>query len=296
MLDPIFDRFVNHLRVERALSPNTVEAYGRDLREYLDHLQREGIGGPERIERVHVVSHLRHLHTRGLDVRSQRRHLSAIRVFHRWMLAEKFSPGDPAGDLEAPRGSRKLPEVLSLPEVERLLDAPDAATPQGARDRAMLELLYATGLRVTELISLPVGAVDMQSGVLLTRGKGDKERVVPVHAAALEKLLAWISGPREKMLRGRASRDLFVGPRGRRLTRQGFWKLLNRYGRAAGLARRLYPHLLRHSFATHLLEGGADLRAVQAMLGHADISTTQVYTHVDRTRLRSLYDKFHPRA
>jgi integrase/recombinase XerD len=295
-VDPFFDLFINHLRVERALSPNTVEAYGRDLREYIDDLAREGVSAPAGIARPHVVAHLHRLHARGLDVRSQRRHLSAIRSFHRWMLAEKHAPGDPAGDLEAPRGTRKLPEVLGLEEVERLLDAPDAATPQGVRDRAMLEMLYATGLRVSELVSLPLGAVNMESGVLLTRGKGDKERVVPVNPNALDKLRAWLAGPRERLLRGRASRDLFVGPRGRRLTRQGFWKLLARYGSKAGIARRLYPHLLRHSFATHLLEGGADLRAVQAMLGHADISTTQVYTHVDRARLRSLYDRFHPRA
>jgi integrase/recombinase XerD len=191
---------------------------------------------------------------------------------------------------------RALPALLSREDVERLLAAPGSRTAAGLRDRAMLELLYATGLRVSELVSLGVNQVDLEARVVLARGKGSRERLVPVGAPAVDALRDWLAGPRDRILRGRRSKDLFVTPRGGRMTRQGFWKLIARYARAAGIRGRVSPHQLRHSFATHLLAGGADLRAVQAMLGHADVSTTQIYTHVDRSQVRSLYDRHHPRA
>jgi integrase/recombinase XerD len=295
-LDPALDLFLSHLRVEKGLAANSVEAYARDLRRYLDDLARGGSDSWDRVGRPQVQAHLASLTRRGISARSQARALSALRAFHRLLLRERLAPADPTDEVDSPRGGRRLPSVLSPGEVERLLGTPDPRTGPGARDRAMLELLYATGLRVSELVSLDLNQVDLEARVLLARGKGSKERLVPVGAPAAEALRRWLAGPRQRMLRGRQSRDLFVTPRGRRMTRQGFWKLLGRYARSAGIRRRFSPHTLRHAFATHLLAGGADLRAVQAMLGHADISTTQIYTHVDRSQVRRLYDRHHPRA
>jgi integrase/recombinase XerD len=288
------DRFLDHLRVERALMPATLESYARDLREYLEWLESQGILHISRVGRLHVLAHLSALHARGLSRASQARHLSAVRGLHRFAAAEGVAPADPSDGIEASRGSRPLPRFLGVDEVDRLLAQPDARSPAGARDRAMLELLYASGLRVSELVGLPLAAVDAQLGIVRVRGKGGKERVVPVGERAQDTLAAYLRTGRGVLLGGRQSRDLFVTQRGRRMTRQGFWKLLGRYARAAGLPD-VHPHTLRHSFATHLLERGADLRAVQAMLGHADIATTQIYTHVDRERLKAVLAK-HPRA
>jgi integrase/recombinase XerD len=293
-LDDALDRYLAHLRVERALQPTTLESYARDLREYLDWLARQGKRTLVEATQIDVLQHLASLQQRGLSRASQARHLAALRGLHRFASAEGLSSSDPAEGVEGSRGSRPLPHFLGVEEVDRLLAAPDSAKPAGARDRAMLELLYASGLRVSELVALPAGAVDARLGIVRVRGKGGKERIVPVGERAQEALAAYLSGPRAALLRKRQSRDLFVTPRGKRMTRQGFWKLLARYAAAAGL-RDVHPHTLRHSFATHLLERGADLRAVQAMLGHADIATTQIYTHVDRERLKAVLAK-HPRA
>jgi integrase/recombinase XerD len=282
--------------VEKGLAANSVEAYARDARRYLLHLASRGVGSWEAVRRSDVQAHLAALLEARISPRSQARALSAIRGLHRLLLAERIAPADPTDEVDAPRGARRLPQLLSRDEVERLLAAPAPRSPAGVRDRAMLELLYATGLRVSELVNLDLNDVDLESRVLLAHGKGSKERLVPVGGIATEALRQWLGGPRDRMLRGRRSRDLFVTPRGRRMTRQGFWKLLGRYARAAGIRRPISPHKLRHSFATHLLEGGADLRAVQSMLGHADVATTEVYTHVDRTHARKLHRKHHPRA
>jgi integrase/recombinase XerD len=295
-LDAALDLFLSHVRLEKGLSANTVEAYGRDLRRYLEHLAAMGRTSWEAVTRADVQAHLAELVRRGLAARSQARALSSIRSLHALVYAEKLAPSDATDEIDAPRAGRKLPAPLSRGDVERLLAAPDARKPAGRRDRAMLELLYATGLRVSELVSLELNDVDLEARVLVARGKGSKERLVPVGAPAAEAVKAYLSGAREALLRGRRSKDLFVTPRGRRMTRQGMAKLLGRYARGAGISRRVSPHKLRHSFATHLLEGGADLRAVQAMLGHADVTTTQIYTHVDRTHARKLYERFHPRA
>jgi integrase/recombinase XerD len=295
-LDPALDLFLAHVRVEKGLADNSVEAYGRDLRRYLDHLAAMGIRGWDGVGRTEIRAHLAELTRRGISARSQARALSAIRSFHRLLAAERVAPADPSDEIDAPRPGRRLPELLSHAEIERLLAAPDPRSAAGRRDRAMLELLYATGLRVSELIGLEVNDLDLERRILVARGKGRKERLVPVGAPAAEAVRAYLGSARDRLLRGRRSRDLFVTPRGRRMTRQGFAKLLDRWARAAGLGRKISPHKLRHSFATHLLEGGADLRAVQAMLGHADVSTTQIYTHVDRTHVKRLYERFHPRA
>jgi integrase/recombinase XerD len=296
-LTPALDLFLAHLRVEKGLAPNSVESYVRDARRYVAFLHGIGRSSWEQVGRRDVQDHLAGLAGAALSPRSQARALSAVRGLHRLLAAERICGADPTDEVDAPRRGRKLPQLLSREEVDRLLAAPRTAPgAAGARDRAMLELLYATGLRVTELVSLEVNQVDLEARVLLARGKGRKERLVPVGTPAAEALRAWLAGPRERMLRQRRCRDLFVTPRGRRMTRQGFWKLLGRYARAAGITRRVSPHKLRHSFATHLLEGGADLRAVQSMLGHADVSTTEIYTHVDRTHARRLHARHHPRA
>ncbi len=295
-LEPALDLFLAHARVEKGLAANSVEGYGRDLRRYAAFLAARGRGSWDEVARGDVQAHLADLVARGLSARSQARALSAIRALHRLLAAERIARADPTDEIDAPRPGRRLPRVLSVEEVDRLLAAPDGRTAAGARDLAMLELLYATGLRVSELVSLELNDVNLETRVLLARGKGRKERLVPLGAPAAEAVARWLAGPRQRMLRGRRSRDLFVTPRGGRMTRQGFAKLLDRHARAAGLRRRVSPHKLRHSFATHLLAGGADLRAVQAMLGHADISTTQIYTHVDRTHVQRLYERCHPRA
>ncbi|HEY6100533.1 MAG TPA: site-specific tyrosine recombinase XerD [Anaeromyxobacter sp.] len=295
-LAPALDLFLSHVRVEKGLAANSVEAYGRDLRRYAGHLGGMGLSSWDAVTREEIRAHLAELVRGGLSPRSQARALSAIRSLHAFLYAEKLVPVNATDEIGAPRGGRKLPEPLSRAEVERLLAAPDVRKPAGRRDRAMLEVLYATGLRVSELVSLRLNDVDLESRVLVARGKGSKERLVPVGAPAAAAVRAYLAGARDALLKGRRSRDLFVTPRGRRMTRHGMAKLLGRCARAAGIRRRVSPHKLRHSFATHLLEGGADLRAVQAMLGHADVSTTQIYTHVDRTHVKRLYERFHPRA
>ena len=294
-LDEALDRYLAHLRVERGLLPATLECYARDLREYLDWLVRQGLGRLALVTEPLVLQHLGALQLRGLSRASQARHLAALRGLHKFACAEGMAPLDPSEGVGATRGSRPLPNFLSVDEVDRLLTQPDARTAQGARDQAMLEVLYASGLRVSELVALPLSAIDPQAGVVRVRGKGGKERIVPVGERARNCLSTYLSAARQRLLGLRRSPDLFVTPRGGRMTRQGFWKLIGRHARAAGIGQRVYPHSLRHSFATHLLERGADLRAVQAMLGHADIATTQIYTHVDRARLKAVIAR-HPRA
>ena len=294
-LDRALDRFLAHLQVERGLLPATLDAYSRDLGEYLRWLRDEGVGSVAEVTEPVVFKHLAALHRRGLARASQARHLAALRGLHKFAAAEGICPEDPAARVEATRGARPLPNFLGVGEVDHLLAQPEAGTAAGARDKAMLELLYASGLRVSELVALPLAAVDPRTGIVRVRGKGDKERIVPVGERAQEALATYLESARGALLGNKQSRDLFVTPRGGKMTRQGFWKLLGRYTRAAGIARRVTPHTLRHSFATHLLERGADLRAVQAMLGHADITTTQIYTHVDRERMKAVLSK-HPRA
>jgi len=294
-LDEAVDRYLAHLRVERGLLAATLEAYARDLREYLEWLTARRIARLAEVNEPLVLQHLAALQLRGLSRASQARHLAALRGLHKFANAEGLTPGDPSEGVETTRGSRPLPHFLAVDEVDRLLAQPDARNPSGARDKAMMELLYASGLRVSELVALPISAIDPHTGVVRVRGKGGKERIVPVGERARDALGAYLIGPRQKLLGTRHSSDFFVTPRGGHMSRQGFWKLLGRYARAAGIQQRVYPHTLRHSFATHLLERGADLRAVQAMLGHADIATTQIYTHVDRERLKAVIAK-HPRA
>jgi integrase/recombinase XerD len=295
-MEGLLDAFIAFIRAERGLSGKTVDAYAADLTVYFEDLRALGIHAVEQVKQEDVAEHLRRLGQRGLSRRSQARHLAAVRGFHRFLIAEKLAQKDPTEDLDTPRSARKLPSFLTLEEVEQLLAAPDERHPEGLRDKAMLELLYATGLRVSELCGLGINDVQLGAGYLVAKGKGSKERVVPVGSVAVEKVQAYLAGTRQLLLKQRESRALFVTRRGGAFTRMGFWKLLKRYALKAGIRKPLSPHKLRHSFATHLVERGADLRAVQAMLGHADLGTTQIYTHVNGARLRAVYDQHHPRS
>lgn len=285
--------FLDFCRIEKGLAPNSVEAYRADLEGFQVYCSERGLGlpGPDGIRK-----YLDSLREQGLAPRSVARHLTTLRNLFAYLLREGAIDSDPTALLALPRQWRNLPRYLTLAEVERLLSAPEPGKPTGIRDKAMIELLYATGLRVSELCGVRIADLDPDMGVLRVIGKGNKQRIVPVGRSALGAIIDYLSGGRPLLMRGRSSPFLFVTARGGPLTRQAFWKALAVYGRAAGISRKLTPHVVRHSFATHLLEGGADLRSVQTMLGHADISTTQIYTHVLKSRLRKTVDEHHPRA
>jgi integrase/recombinase XerD len=291
--DLISDQFLHHLRVEKGLAKNSVESYARDLMTFFSYLEKKALS-PLRASQADLMDFISHLAGR-LSVRSIARNISALKVFYRFLVSEGEIETSPARLLSAPKLPRRLPGVLSRSEVERLLTQPDATTSRGERDRAMLELLYATGLRVSELIHLKIPSVNTEAGFVRTVGKGSKERMVPVGAKALEALKTYLEHGRPGLLKRRSSSYLFLNPRGKAMTRQGFWKIIKSYGLKAGIRKELTPHSLRHSFASHLLECGADLRSVQIMLGHSDISTTQIYTHVTRERLKEIHQKYHPR-
>jgi integrase/recombinase XerD len=295
MMGPYIDAFLEHLIVERGLSQNSLEAYRRDLARYAGYLkgrQKQVMA----LDRTEVPRYLLVLRETGLSPRSVSRHLSSIRQFHRFLVREHHATDDPTAHLESPRPWRRLPMVLTGEEVERLLAPRETTHPQDFRDLAMLEVLYASGLRVSELVSLRLADLDLTVGTVRVLGKGDKERLVPLGDAAAASLRAYLTHGRPRLEKRRPSPHLFLGRHGRKLTRQMFWHLLKRYAAAAGITKRVTPHTLRHSFATHLLERGADLRSVQMMLGHADIGTTQIYTHLSRAHLKAVYDKHHPRA
>lgn len=297
--DPIdlqIDRFLSHIKVERSLSPNTVSAYARDLARLAAFLDRGGIDAAEACRASHLTDFVRSLASGTLSRRSQIRCLVSVRQFFRFMLDEKEVKSNPALRVEMPRFVARLPSVLSAAEVEALLAAPGAETPLDLRDAAMLETLYSAGLRASELCSLSINDVNLEVGYLTVIGKGRKQRIVPIGAVAREKIEEYLRKGRRALDRRGVTDRLFLNPRGRALSRVGLWKVIKRHALRAGITKPISPHKLRHSFATHLLEHGADLRAVQAMLGHADISTTQIYTHVNRERLKKIYDKFHPRA
>ncbi len=284
--------FLNFCRLEKGLSANSLAAYTLDLSRF-NAFQKDSATVPGTEELRHYLDHL---YSSGLGARSIARHLTTLRNFYGFLLREGQIERDPTEFLRTPRQWQKIPKFLNLEEIEKLIQTPDTTRPTGLRDRGMLELLYATGLRVSELCRLGLSDLNLDMGVLRTTGKGNKQRLVPVGQSALRAVEDYLRDGRGGLLKGRASRYLFITARGGCLTRQAFWKLLAGYGRKAGIFQGLTPHVLRHSFATHLLEGGADLRSVQVMLGHADISTTQIYTHVMRSRLRDTVSKHHPRA
>jgi integrase/recombinase XerD len=287
------DDYLNHLVLERGLSVNSVEAYNHDIHRFFAML---GSSDPMKVTLEDVRKHMSRLREHGISARSVARAMSAIRGFYRYMVEEEVLTQDPTELLDRPKLGKKLPGVLSREDIERMLAVPDLESIEGIRDRAMLELLYAAGLRVSELCALSVNDVDLQAGVVRAFGKGSKERLVPVGEVAAKYVREYLTFVRPGMLKNGESEDLFLSRRGKGLTRQAVWYRIKHYAFLANIAAKISPHTFRHSFATHLLEGGADLRAVQAMLGHADISTTQIYTHVDKARLRDEYDQYHPRA
>ena len=291
----MIDAYLDHLRVERRLAGHTLESYARDLSAlaaFADETGRQA----EALDRASLEEFVRRQMTRGLSPRSVARAVAAVRGFYRFLVVDRQLDRNPADDLRPPRAWPALPKFLSLEEVDRLIAQPDITAVRGLRDRAMIELLYATGLRVSELVGVRAADLHLDEQYLTCIGKGSKERIVPIGEQASEWITRYQSTARRDLTKGRAAERLFLNARGGALSRVGFWKILKQYGRAASLPRTLSPHVLRHSFATHLLERGADLRAIQLMLGHADLSTTQIYTHVLEARLRTVYDRFHPRA
>jgi integrase/recombinase XerD len=283
------DRFLQYLRIEKGVADNTIQAYTHDLAMYREHLDATDL---LQVQAADVSKFLKFLYTRKLKPRSATRAFAAVRGLHRFLILERATAENPTANVEQPRWWKPLPNVLVLEEVDKLLAAPDTGTSKGLRDRAMLEVLYATGLRVSELTGLGVDGVNLEAGFVRCMGKGSKERIVPLGQSAVAAVSAYLQSRKVR----KPTNYLFLSNRGARLSRMGFWKILKGYGLQAGIKKRLTPHVLRHSFATHLLERGADLRAVQTMLGHANISTTEIYTHVMRERLKEIYKSYHPRA
>lgn len=290
--------YLHFLQVERQLSTNTLSSYRRDLESYIEHIHNvQAVQSLKAIERSHILIHLEALRGEGISARTIARHISSIRSFHQFLLREKLTDTDPTVHLEMPQIEQRLPKVLSIEEIERLISAPNREKPQGIRDIAMLELLYGTGMRISELIGLNLDDVHLTMGFVRVFGKGGKERIVPLGKSAIHTLDQYLQIARFKLQGKYLKTDaFFINQRGKRLTRQGCWKLLKEHAKNAQIEKEITPHTLRHSFATHLIENGADLRAVQEMLGHADISTTQIYTHISKTRLSEVYKQFHPRA
>ena len=295
-IDNLIDRYLNFLLIEKGLSTTTLESYSADMVRYQEFLHKNNSRRISAADTALILKHLISLRDAGLSARSRARHLVSIRGFYRFLVQEKILKHDPARLVDLPRTGMKLPDVLSVEEITRLLETPDTEKPRGERDRAMLELLYAAGLRVSELVNLKLQDINLEAGFVRVLGKGSKERLVPIGLTAKEKIELYLEKSRKSLLKDRISPYLFVARAAKPITRQGFWKLLRRYATLTQLNKKVTPHSLRHSFASHLLEGGADLRAVQVMLGHVDIATTQIYTHVARQQLKTVHSRFHPRG
>jgi integrase/recombinase XerD len=295
-MNEFLDLFLNYLVVEKGLAGNTLESYSRDIVKYLEFLESRGCGTPDKIRSLDVATFIASLKDAGLGARSRARALSSVRMFHRYLVIENYCETNPSTIIEAPRTIRKLPEVLNLREVDALLAAAAGTDAVDIRDRSMLDLLYATGLRVSELVALKLVNVNTTAGYLLTYGKGDKERLVPMGESASSSVAEYIGAVRRGQDRRGDNQFLFLTRLGDRMSRQSFWNIIKKRAKQAGIGKNISPHTLRHSFATHLLENGADLRSVQIMLGHADLSTTQIYTHVTRERLKRIHEEFHPRG
>lgn len=295
-MEKFVDEFINYLAVERGLANNTLVAYRRDLKKYLACLGGLGVQGLDQIKRNHVTEYIYKQKNNGLSTTSICRNLAAIKMFHRFLVRENLAKEDPTNLVDTPKLWKRIPDVLSQSEVESMITASQGRGVQQARDNAILELFYASGMRVSELVDLRCDQLNSEVGYVRCIGKGSKERVIPIGRKALEAIKRYTGNPRQKLLKGGTSPALFVSRLGKKMTRQSIWKLIKQYARKAKIKKTIKPHTLRHSFATHLLEHGADLRSVQEMLGHSDISTTQIYTHVDRERLRTIHKQFHPRG
>ncbi|HEY4532050.1 MAG TPA: site-specific tyrosine recombinase XerD [Kurthia sp.] len=298
IIQDALEEYIHFLRVERQLSENTLVSYKKDIENYLHSIfEIQQLENFDDVARFHILTHLKELQESGKSARTTSRHISSIRSFHQFLLREKRCQSDPTIHLEMPKTEQKLPQILSIEEIDQLMQTPNLQKPAGKRDRAMLELLYATGMRISECINLNREDIHLSMGFVRVFGKGGKERIVPLGNSAIEACTVYMNQARSQLEdQTNRSEALFLNQRGKRLTRQGVWKLLKAYALKAKIQHELTPHILRHSFATHLIENGADLRAVQELLGHADISTTQIYTHVSKTRLSEVYKQFHPRA
>ncbi|PTH47793.1 site-specific tyrosine recombinase XerD [Staphylococcus arlettae] len=295
-METIKDEYFKFIQLEKGLSSNTIGAYRRDLNKYITYLQDHKITHIDFVDRQTLQQCLGFLHDEGASTKSLARFISTVRSFHQFALREKYAAKDPTVLIETPKYDRKLPDVLAVDEILRLLDAPDLSKNNGYRDRTILELLYATGMRVTELIDLEVENVNLIMGFVKVFGKGGKERIVPLGDTVIDYLSTYLETVRPQLLKTTVTNALFLNLHGKPLSRQGIWKMIKQNGIKANINKTLTPHTMRHSFATHLLENGADLRAVQEMLGHSDISTTQLYTHVSKSQIRKMYNEFHPRA
>jgi integrase/recombinase XerD len=297
MMKQHLQTFMHYLSVERGLAKNTLESYERDLTLYMDFLIKQDIHSLQDTKKTHITQYLLHLKRLGRAAATVSRNMVSIRSIYQFLVRERMLNADPSLHMNTPKVTRRLPKALNVQEVEGLLDCPVTETPQGMRDKAMLEVLYASGIRVSELVSLNASSVNLGMGFVRVIGKGSKERIIPLGRIAIQFLDQYIQVMRSKLVKPGKNEDaLFLNHLGTRLTRQGFWKIIKKYALKAQIHKELTPHTLRHSFATHLLENGADLRSVQEMLGHADISTTQIYTHVTKTRMKEVYDQTHPRA
>jgi integrase/recombinase XerD len=295
-MDDLIDEYINYLLIEKGCSPHTIEAYGRDLGSFIAHVRAGGLSRVQEVAPELILSHLAEQRGKGLSSKSVNRSLAAIRGFYKFLIREGRVQQNPLANIDRAKDWMDLPDTLSREEMARLLTQFNVIGAAAVRDKAMLELLYATGIRVSELIGLTMNAVNWQVGYLLVMGKGGKERIVPLGRCAYDCLYQYVENVRAEYLRKKQTDIVFLNKSGDGLTRQGFWKIVKKYAERAGLTKRVHPHTFRHSFATHLIEGGADLRSVQIMLGHADISTTQTYTHITRKRLKDVHRKYHPRG
>jgi integrase/recombinase XerD len=295
-MDRFLDSFLAYITVEKGLSKNTLESYGRDVGKFLAFLEKEKVKSVHEIKYENILDFLSSFKKHGFSDTTTVRTIVSIKQFFKYLLIEKIIKEDPSSQIQTPKMKKSIPGVISLEDVEKILSAPDEKTPEGIRDLAMLELLYATGIRVSELINLKQNEVNFEMGFIIVYGKGSKERIVPMGAEAQEKLKTYMEQSRPALLKQRECKELFVTRRGKGMSRQGFWKLIKGYALKSNISKPISPHTLRHSFATHLLERGADLRTIQIMLGHSDISTTQIYTHVENERLKEIHKKYHPRS
>lgn len=291
----LIDTFLNYLSVERGLAHNTIASYREDLNAYLDFIQNHHIDALSKTTKSNITDFMFFQKDKGIAANSVARRLAAIKSFYRFLVRERILKADPSSLIDSPKLWKKIPETLSINEVDALLRQPNLRETQGARDRAILETLYATGMRVSEAVNLKLDNVNLEIGFLRCVGKGNKERVIPIGAKAIDSIKRYSGVSRPRLLGKKTSEFLFLNRFGKKISRQSIWKIIKRYARGAGIKKPIRPHILRHSFATHLLERGADLRSVQEMLGHADISTTQIYTHINKDRLKSIHRMFHPR-
>ncbi|MFH1380670.1 MAG: site-specific tyrosine recombinase XerD [Candidatus Omnitrophota bacterium] len=295
-MEELVAQFLDYLSVERGLSSNTIKSYSLDLKRFVKYMVSFGIKGVNDITRRHLLKYLYALKDQGLSPNTISRNMAAVKVFFRFLITERITKENPTDMLESPRLMRTLPEVLNSDEITRMLETPSLKGVLGPRDKAALELMYATGMRVSEMVELVLNGLNLDMGFIRCTGKGGKERIVPVGREAQKALTKYLAKSRPKLIKKIQDSHLFLSKLGKKISRQSFWKMLKKYSKAAGIKKSISPHTLRHSFATHLLEKGADLRSVQEMLGHADISTTQLYTHINKARLKGIHSKFHPRG